>query len=267
MNSTGIGELIDLDRYPLNRPDSDAWRNLVSRCREALRQEGMFNLDGFLRPAVAEKAADEMAEPMSASSFEHRRLHNIYFRNDIPGLDKSHPALSLCETVNHTLCADQIAGSAVIKVYEYPHLATFLAATMGKAALYVMADPLARANVMAYRDGEALNWHFDRSEFTTTLLLQSPHKGGAFEYRSDLRTDSNPNYDGVAHLLEGKDDQLKTLELSPGTLNVFRGKNTAHRVTPVEGDRKRIIAVFSYYEQPGVMFTEAERLGFYGRSA
>ena len=51
------------------------------------------------------------------------------------------------------------------------------------------------------------------------------------------------------------------------TLNVFRGKNTAHRVTTVEGGRERMIAVFSYYEKPGVMFSHEERVGFYGRAA
>jgi hypothetical protein len=48
---------------------------------------------------------------------------------------------------------------------------------------------------------------------------------------------------------------------------VFRGKNTAHRVTPVQGDTTRIIAVFSFYEKPGVRFTEEEQRGFYGRAA
>ena len=59
---------------------------------------------------------------------------------------------------------------------------------------------------------------------------------------------------------------MRTLGLAPGTLNVFRGKNTAHRVTAVEGRVPRIVAVLSYYETPGVSFTEAERLGFYGRT-
>ena len=58
---------------------------------------------------------------------------------------------------------------------------------------------------------------------------------------------------------------MRTLPLAPGTLNVFKGRNTAHRVTPVEGDGARIIAVFSYYETPDVVFSDAERLGFYGR--
>jgi protocatechuate 3,4-dioxygenase beta subunit len=112
-----------------------------------------------------------------------------------------------------------------------------------------------------------LNWHFDRSEFTTTLLLQAPEAGGAFEYRTDLRSAEDPNYDGVARLLTGQDPDLQSITLEPGTLNVFRGKNTAHRVTPVQGETTRIIAVFSFYEKPGVRFTEEEQRGFYGRAA
>lgn len=57
------------------------------------------------------------------------------------------------------------------------------------------------------------------------------------------------------------------MTLRPGTLNVFRGKHTAHRVTPVEGSRERMVAVFSYYEQPGVLFSAEERTGFYGRAS
>ena len=120
---------------------------------------------------------------------------------------------------------------------------------------------------MSYREGEALNWHFDRSEFTTTLLLQEPSGGGDFQYRSDLRTDSDPNYDGVARLLEGNDPEVKTLKLSAGTLNVFKGKNTIHRVTPCKGPQERYIAVFSFYERPGVVFSKEEQTGFYGRAA
>ena len=129
-----------------------------------------------------------------------------------------------------------------------------------------MADPLARANVIAYRDGEALNWHFDRSEFTTTLILQSPDRGGEFQYRDALHSETDANYDGVARLLAGEDNSVKTLPLPAGTLSVFKGKNTAHRLTPVEGSRERIVAVFSYYETPGVVFSEKERVGFYGRA-
>lgn len=214
------------------------------------------------------RAVAELKPVLDNKAFVHKREHNIYFRKDVPGLAPDHPALKPVTTVNHTICADQMPADAVVlQIYEWPAMATFLAATMGKTELHTMADPLARVNVMAYREGEALNWHFDRSEFTTTLLLQAAEAGGAFEYRTDLRTDSDPNYDGVARLLAGEDPAVRIEPLAAGTLNVFRGKNTAHRVTPVRGRLERIVAVFSYYERPGVLFTAEERIGFYGRAA
>ncbi len=84
---------------------------------------------------------------------------------------------------------------------------------------------------------------------------------------SDLRTEDNPNYDGVAKLLRGQDPDVKTLEVSAGTLNVFRGKNTAHKVSTVRGNKERLIAVFSYFDRPGVVFSKEDQMGFYGRSA
>ncbi len=259
-------DILDLDRYPLDRPDSAGTRALVARCQAGLAADGMFNLDGFLKPGALTRAVAEVKPVLDSASFTHRRSHNIYFRNDLPGLAPDHPALRLCETVNHTICADQIAGTVLMRLYQWPPFAAFLAAVMDKPELYTMADPLARVNVMAYRDGEALNWHFDRSEFTTTLLLQAPESGGGFEYRTGLRSEGDPNYDGVARLLEGSDPEVETLHLAPGALNVFRGKNTAHRVTPIAGARERIIAVFSFYERPGVLFSDEERIGFYGRA-
>jgi hypothetical protein len=34
----------------------------------------------------------------------------------------------------------------------------------------------------------------------------------------------------------------------------------------VRGQRDRLVAVFSYYERPDVMFNDDERIGFYGRA-
>jgi hypothetical protein len=258
--------IIDLDRYPLDRLDSAKGEVLVARCRDDLARDGMFNLAGFVRPDALRRAVAELKPVLDRSAFTHRRLHNIYFKDRIDGLAPDHPALRKVETVNHTVCGDQIRGSVVRQIYEWPPLCRFLACTVGKPELHVMADEMTGTNVMAYRGGEALNWHFDRSEFTTTLLLQAPHAGGDFEYRSGLRSDDDPNYAGVAELLEGRDPLARTLKLTAGTLNVFKGKNTAHRVTMVEGRQERIVAVFSYYDRPGVMFTPEERLGFYGRA-
>lgn len=258
---------LDLETFPLDQPGSARWQALVDQCRDDLVANGMFNLVGLMRPEVAARESAALVGRFKSEGFLHEREHNIYFQKSIEGLADDHPALSRFQTSNLTLCADQLINSALLRLYEWPEFARFLAATMGMAELHVMADPLARVNVMSYHGGQALNWHFDRSEFTTTLLLQAPDSGGEFEYRTDLRDADDPNYDGVAKLLSGGDDQVQKQHLTPGTLNVFKGRNTAHRVTPVAGPTPRIISVFSYYERPKVMFSKEERNGFYGRAS
>ncbi len=262
----GMSDILDLDRYPLDKPGSDEWGSLVARCRKDLARDGMYNLDDLVKPGAIERALVEIRPVLHSLSFSQRRRHNIYFSKEVLGLPADHPALGTAETINHTVCADQITQSIPLWIYEWPPLITFIAVTMDKDSLYPMRDDLARVNVMAYRDGETLGWHFDRTEFTTTLLLQAPDEGGDFIYRTDLRTDDDPNYEGVARLLAGADPDVKTLKLRAGTLNVFRGKNTAHRVDTVRGTRERIIAVFSYFDRPGVVFSKEEQTGFYGRA-
>jgi predicted 2-oxoglutarate/Fe(II)-dependent dioxygenase YbiX len=258
-------DILDLNRYPLDKPGTPEWHFLVESCKADLARDGMFNLEDFVLDEALGRAVAEVRPVMDTLSFVHKRTHNIYFMKNIAGLADDHPALTRTETINHTVCADQIPQSIVAHIYEWAPLIVFLGATMGRDALYPMADPLARLNVMGYRDGEQLNWHFDRSEFTTTLLLQAPEEGGDFVYRSDLRSADDPNYEGVAKLLRGQDPEVKTLKLSAGTLNVFKGKNTAHKVSTVKGTRERLIAVFSYLDRPGVVFSREEQIGFYGR--
>jgi len=257
---------LDLKTYPLDKPGSAEWQALVDQCRADLARDGMFSLPAFMDPEVAQQAAIDALPKFETESFRHEREHNIYFLKTIPGLPDDHPALARFKTSNNTLCLDQVTGSPMAQLYEWPEFAGFIAAVMEKPAMYTMDDPISGMNVMAYREGQALNWHFDRSEFTTTLLLQAPEEGGEFVYRTDLRSDSDPNYDGVARMLTGEDPEVRTLTLAPGTLNVFRGKNTPHRVVDVKGPKARVITVFSYYENPGVSFSDEERIGFYGRA-
>ena len=238
----------------------------MSRCQRGLNNNGWFNLDQILRSSAIDRCLREVRPLIRHSAFLHSRQHNIYFDDEIDGLDSTHPALKRMKTVNHVICGDQIADSLLERIYEWQPLIEFIAKVLEKSRLFPMADPLARLNVMAYGEGEALNWHFDRAEFTTTLLLAAPRNGGLFQVSSNLRSDSNPNYEGVGELLNGNHESVQTVNLAPGTLNVFRGKNSAHRITPVEGGRPRIIAVFSYSETEDILFSKEDRFLFYGRS-
>ena len=142
----------------------------------------------------------------------------------------------------------------------------FLARVVGEAELHEYADPLSSINVHYAAAGQELGWHFDNSSFAVTLLLQAPEDGGAFQYARDLRdADAGElNYEGVEAVLDGRVPP-EPLDVTPGTLVLFRGRNSMHRVTPTIGDRTRILVVLAYNAEPGVALSEAARMTFYGR--
>ena len=72
------------------------------------------------------------------------------------------------------------------------------------------------------------------------------------------------NFEGVESVLEGK-TKINRLDTRPGTLILFRGQNSIHRVTPTEGEQERILVVLAYNSQPGISLSEEARMTFFGR--
>jgi hypothetical protein len=180
-----MNKLVNLEKYPLDRLDSSAGQRLVAQCIDDLEHKGMFTLKGFMRREIIDEILPDLLQKFKHESFLHTREHNIYFSDDLADIPVDHPALARVKTINHTLCGDQLA-EPLLAVYRWSGLTEFLARVMDKPKLYPMDDPLACANILGYYEGEGLNWHFDRSEFTTTLLLQAPLEGGDFQYRRVL---------------------------------------------------------------------------------
>jgi hypothetical protein len=110
-------DLLDLDSYPIDRLDAAQGVRLVERCKADLALHGMFNLEAFVRPAAIDEAVSALEPLIETESYRHARRHNIYFKSVIPGLAADHPALKQFETVNYTLCADQLAGTVVDRIY------------------------------------------------------------------------------------------------------------------------------------------------------
>ena len=72
------------------------------------------------------------------------------------------------------------------------------------------------------------------------------------------------NFEGVGALLDGA-VAPEVLTMEPGTLVLFRGRNSVHRVSPNESDVTRMLAVLAYNAEPGVALSESARMTFYGR--
>ena len=165
------------------------------------------------------------------------------------------------------ITTDQIPeNSALHKLYEHQLFRDFLCDVLEETALYEYADPLSSINLHYAGTGQELGWHFDNSSFAITLLVQKPDGGGIFEYVKNVRdADAGEmNYQQVENILDGN-TTVNTLAMDAGALVLFRGRNSMHRVTPVEGDVTRMLAVLAYNTQAGVSLSESARKTFYGR--
>jgi len=96
-------------------------------------------------------------------------------------------------------------------------------------------------------------------------MLQEPLAGGAFEFVPMLRTADGKNPRGVAALLAGDRTGVRMMSPEPGTLALFRGHLSPHRVTAIEGSTQRINAVLAYSDMPDARLTASARRIFFGR--
>ena len=66
-------------------------------------------------------------------------------------------------------------------------------------------------------------------------------------------------------MLDGDAGLIRTLRLEPGDLQIFKGRYSLHRVTPLSGSRARYVAIFSYVEEPGMVGSAERTAQLYGR--
>ncbi len=257
-------DYIDTDRYPVAEP-GPARDSVIAIVREAIARDGCAVLKGFV---PAGRIADLVAECDRVAPYGHRNFTrtNPYFNADRSDLPETHPLRRFYERSNAFVPADNFGDESILRaLYEWPPFAPFIQATLGETAFYRYDDPLADVIVNLAEEGGGFPWHFDTNNYTVTLAIQSAEKGGAFEYSPHLRTPTDENYAGVEAVLDGDSSLIHTLQLEPGDLQIFKGRYSLHRVTPLSGPRMRYVAIFSYVEDPGMVGSPERTLELYGR--
>lgn len=263
------GDLVDLERYPILDLESSAARALIAQCRADLKAEGAANLYGFIRPAAVDALVREAEALLPVARVKKSGSRNVYVKPIDDTWPSDHPGRTmLAQGGSAQIAYDQIPADAGIRrLFEWDALTDFVAAALGKPKLYRFADPFQAANLIYLREGEGSPWHFDHNDSTVTLLLQEPEAGGEFEYVPFLRSRANPNLEGIRRLISGDRSGVRSPERHSGTLTMFLGEFSAHRVAPVKGSRARITAIFTYDEQPGRESSDEANILVYGPRA
>ena len=255
-----IDQIVNTDIHQL----SDAgWRR---KKLQELRAEGATAMKGFLRADALAELQKEAQAGFDAAYF-NPQTHNIYLTQPDPGLPASHIRNKEVTSSKGCICDDVIAATSPLKqLYHDPLFKEALSDILEEEALYPYADNLSSVNIHYARKGEELGWHFDNSSFAVTLMIQPATKGGAFEYVRDVRNADagDMGFDACHKVLSGK-IRPEELTMQPGDLLLFRGRNSLHRVTPVEDESMRQLAVLAYNNTRGISLSEHAMKTFYGR--
>ena len=246
--------------YPITDPE------FITTCQDTLDKDGVLVLRDFLtRDALASLQTEACAGQPKA--YFCAQNHSVYLSPPDPDYPADHPRNREVVSSKGCICDDDMAADSTLReLYDSDDFRAFVKGATGETSLHPYADPLSSINIHYANRGQELGWHFDNSSFAITLLIEKPEAGSRFEYVKDLRdADAGEmNYEAVSALLDGETEP-QVLQMEPGTLVLFRGRNSIHRVSPNESDKTRMLAVLAYNDEPGVELSESARMTFYGR--
>ena len=255
-----LANVIDMEQYPLMNDD------FRIDCKRTLDENGALVMRNFVKPAAIASIKSD-GEVNRHLAYYTVNSHNIYLKPSDSQYPADHPRNREVSSSKGCITTDQIPeGSVLHTLYNATEFREFLCAVLDEAELHEYGDALSSINLHYASEGQELGWHFDNSSFAITMMIQNPESGGVFEYVNDVRdADSGEmNYEYSGKILDG-DVPTKILAMDAGTLVLFRGRNSMHRVTPVKGNRTRMLVVFAYNTEPGISLSESARMTFFGR--
>lgn len=232
-----VASLVDTDRWPM---DDDA---LASRLQDTFSRENIVVMPGFIKESALPSLVVECDE-LAKVAYHTTTNANL-----------------------EVVAYDQFPNDSVIRqLYEWDPLMEFVARILGEEKLFRYADPYGALNLAVMRDGHELGWHFDQTDFVVSIALQPSLEGGHFENVSRIRSVDDDNVETVAAVRRGEREDLVRIEpMTPGTLMIFNGRWSYHRVSTVHGSVPRHVALLAYDTKPGTDSNDELKLGRYGR--
>lgn len=257
-----LASIIDLSAYPLN------CEQFRVKSKQTLDARGALVLPEFMKPAAIRAIRQDGLDNQHRAFYTVSK-HNIYLQPADTNYPADHPRNREVSSSKGCITTDQVPAESLLHtLYDAAEFRDFLCFVLGEIELFEYADPLSSINLHYASEGQELGWHFDNSSFAVTLLIQDPEAGGLFEYVRDVRDADNGemNYELARRVLDGQVD-ASSLDMRAASLVLFRGRNTMHRVTPVEGHLTRMLVVLAFNTEPGIALSESARMTFYGRLA
>lgn len=239
--------------------------------RNEYTRKGWVAIPNFV---TATSCADLLGEATklleSDAAFYSTDAHTVYQESGDATFGGDHARNTLQQSSKRIIDYARLgAESPLRQLYVKPALLSLVQQIVSPTRrLHLSECPFNAAYYNMYRAGDGLGWHFDKGEFGVNLILQTPSGGGDFEYHHNTRTPpDNWAFDTVDSILAGNRAGVVSAEghVGAGSLVIFNGRQSLHRVSPVEGAIPRINAILVYEGAPGQRLGEYPLRKFFGR--
>ena len=262
-----IDDLVDIATYPLDQPNSVAYKSAVAEARSQLQDDGCAVIKNLLRPTAVKIISQEIIERKSNTHFSTSKMNPYFHSTKNPEYPDHHPVNTFIERSSGFIPGDSWDASLAIDIlFRSEMLTNFIRDALETQAVHCYADPLAGLTANILDPGQQFAWHFDTNEFAVTAMIDEADDGGLFQYVPLIRTPDNESFERIQKVLDDDCSQVKTLELHAGDLQIFRGRHSLHRVTRVpKTSRPRHAAIFAYTAEPGVIGRVERTKQLFGR--
>lgn len=248
--------MIDRERYPLTD------RSVIAEARAQLRERGAAELAGFILPSAVE-ALEADCERLTPLAHWSEGVGPAYLEPTDPSLPAGHPRHWRGRHRLGVIAYDLIPQDCLLRqLYEWDPLREFVEAILGRGPIHRYSDPFGALNLAVMAGGDELQWHFDQTDFVVSLALRRASGGGDFEFAPRIRSDEQR----VEEVLAGRRELVEVLQMAPGTLLLFEGRDSLHRVSPVVGPVSRLVALLAYDTNPEARGTTELHRERYGRT-
>lgn len=250
-----LGDLIDLETYPIENSASNAYGAVVDRARIGLQSVGCAVIKDFVKQEALAILSREITARKPSTHFSTQVMNPYFHVAPDPEYPDRHPVNTFLERSSGFIPGDSWEPSTAMRyVFEHDAICRFLADCLEIPELHPYADPLAGLTANILDPGQQFTWHFDTNEFAVTVLVDEADEGGRFEYVPNIRSRTDESFEAIQAVLEGGRERVRTLDLRPGDLQIFRGRYSLHSVSRVGRDSMpRHAAIFAYTEKPGVI--------------
>jgi hypothetical protein len=247
----------------------------LESCHSTIEKDGWVHIPKFIPSHQVESMLSEVEslQLSGKTGFNSFDSHTVYQEEIDDLLPPDHPRNQLQQSSKTIIDLMELSENSTLRsTYMRSDILELVKRCTGLTEVFLSACPYNAAYYNIYNVGDGLGWHFDRSAFGVNLVLQLPGGGGNFDYHHQTRYISSPSslhsleYDTIRNILQGNLSGVVTVDgIQPGSLIIFAGLQSLHRVTTITETPPRINAILTYETMPGQKLNDYSLQKFFGR--